>query len=228
MGPIEKDWARLPVNLLVLELPEGEAIGPTLEVPCPGILPSEEALVRQTSEGGDLVPLPFQQDRPLLRRLNLGSLLPLSREGGRLPRWFLYDPLCPCDTVIWGTHARITFEMVRDSRVLHRVTTPFENPFPHRLKFLASPLLLPSRIRGKILSLNKEREIRPYILFQPRVIKTMEVPHPAPALLEEKHGTYWLADSWEDPAFEGHRALDTLRDFYVCTKTPDWLRHDQS
>ncbi len=192
------------------------------------ILPSEEAAFADLfgKAEGELARL--AAERRFRGRLDMAALLRQERPGPA-PRWFLYNPLGPCDQVRWSHESTIVFETYRAGRKRDRIPMNLPNPFSKRSFYTASPILLPARIREQVLSLKSEK-IDSYVLFEPKVVRSetlpdqKPVPRPDPALVVPAGGEWYVVDLWDDPAVEDPRALNTLREFFVSTKLPSWLK----
>src|SRR5574341_1195179 len=91
-------------------------------------------------------------ERRFRGRLDMAALLKQERPGPA-PRWFLYNPLTPCDEVRWCAGTTITFETWRARRCYDQVPMRLPNPFPPRTFYTASTILLPARIREQVLAL---------------------------------------------------------------------------
>jgi len=214
MDLAEAVQARRPEEKLAAELREWQGARQTLDLILPRALPSEEAVARRLHGEAERSVAWLEFERRFKGRVDLESLLRLSRGDLKTPRWFLYDVMRSCDAVVWGSHPMMTFELMKASRLIHRIVLPYSNPFARRARYVASPIILPSKIRERALALHAEG-ITPYVLYEPRVVNSVPIPRPDPALVVETHGAYFLVEMWEDTVAEDPRALNTLREFFT-------------
>jgi len=214
-------------EVLEAEAAEFAAARQTARILAAQVLPSEEAIHRRLAEEAERRAAWAEVEKCSRGRLDLEALLRQSRGDGSVPRWMVYDPLVGFDTIRWGPFARITFEHLRDHRVVARIATKMSNPFSSRMTFTAHPILLPALVRERILQIKRDLpEARCLIVYEPRTVNAVPVPRPDPALVAEVMGGYFVLEIWEDPTGqqEDPRALHTLREFYVQDRRPPWLQ----
>jgi hypothetical protein len=133
--------------------------------------------VRRVARPIDLDLLPSERSVRELRHLVDASGGEIDRHAllrqlrpGPAPRWFLYDPVRPCDEVLWSASPEIAFEMCCGSGVSTRILTRTPSSWRGSASFRAAPLLLPSALRERVRDL-AARRIQCYVLYEPaRVI----------------------------------------------------------
>ena len=215
-------------ELIAAELGEWNTTRQTAEILRPQLLPSEEAAFEPLHGKAVQEAAQLEAERRFLGRLDLEALLSQQRQGPA-PRWFLYDPMAPCDSICWRSESKIVFETFRAQRQTSRLPVGYDNPFPRKVRYTTRPILLPCHVREMIRALRRE-EITSYVLFEPRLVESEAVPDPVPvrkpdpALVVEVAGAWFVVTVWDDPAVEDPRALHTLREFYVSLKMPSWMQ----
>lgn len=201
---------------------EVQAARKTAEILRPAILPSEEAALDRLERTAREEATRLAAERRFLGKLDMAELLKQARPGPA-PRWFLYNPLSPCDEIRWCAEGSIVFESHRARRAYDRIPMNLPNPFSARTAFISVPILLPARIRDQVLALYREK-IDSYILYEPRLVRSESLPDPKPlpkpdpALVVRAGMEWFIVDLWDDPLAEDPRALGTLREFFVGSR----------
>ena len=191
------------------------------------LLPSEESVYRTMTDKAQRELAWHRAERHSIGRIDLAALLTQQRTGPA-PRWFVYDPMIATDKLVWVNLLSVSIDAMRLERRMNRLTMGFPNSFPRTATYSTRPIMLPARVRDKVVSLHHEG-ITSYVLFEPRLVESCAIPvpkpirRPDPALVIEAAGAWFSVEHWEQPDIEDPRAINSLKEFFVSHRVPPWL-----
>lgn len=181
-------------------------------------LPSERSVCEDLRRRAAREIAGLEHERHALGALDLVALLRQLRPGPA-PRWFVYDPLRGCDTVVWSAGPLIAFDSVLAGRKTGRVETPVASGLPASMSYSAAPILLPFQVRQKVAAL-RAQGLRPLVLYEPRTVVLPSgavlpaAAEPTHAIVLKQRKRWLLLDVWSDPLREP-KSIGELAEFYV-------------